>query len=128
MCNEASTRVGFKGSVAEMIKDIYGGPCDALSKGVKYDEGKVRYDLIAPECELLLAKVLTEGLKKYPAHNWQKEEDLNNSYYSALRRHLEAWRMGEDADPDSGLPHLAHAYACMHFLLWQAINESGVIE
>ena len=98
-----------------------------MSEGIKYDEGKVRYDLVMPECELLLAEVLTRGLDKYPAHNWQLVDDGENRYYSALRRHLEAWRMGELVDRESGLLHLAHAYACLHFLLWKAIEDNEVV-
>jgi hypothetical protein len=86
--------------------------------GTKYDAGKPRYDLIMPECELELAKILTTGAEKYADDNWKHVPDPERRYYSALRRHLEADRMGEAVDPDSGELHLAHAYACLHFLLW----------
>lgn len=38
-------------------------------------------------------------------------------YYDACRRHLGAWFEGEERDPDSGLPHLAHALACLAILV-----------
>jgi len=91
--------------------------------GTKYDTGKPRYDLIDPDVELQLAKILTTGAIKYADDNWKKVPDSGRRYYSALRRHLEAWRMGESIDPDSGELHLSHAYACLHFLIWFELQK-----
>jgi len=82
---------------------------------IKFDDDKVRYDLIPPEWELALAKVLTHGAKKYKPNNWQHGEV--DRYYAALRRHLAAWRQGEINDPDSGMPHLWHVFTNVGFLL-----------
>jgi hypothetical protein len=76
----------------------------------KYDAGKLRYELITPEMEEALAEVLTYGAKKYSANSWQKVEPFEDRYYGALRRHLQEWRKGEIIDPESGLPHLNHAF------------------
>ena len=35
----------------------------------------------------------------------------------ACLRHINLHRRGEEVDPESGLPHLAHAVACLMFLL-----------
>jgi hypothetical protein len=38
-------------------------------------------------------------------------------YIDAVRRHLTAWFEGEELDPDSGVPHLAHALACIAIIV-----------
>lgn len=93
-------------------------PPKAEEKGVKYSEGKLRFDLVDPEFEEQLVKVLTYGAGKYAPDNWKKVEDPVNEYYAALRRHLNAWRKGEKTDGESGLPHLAHVAANVMFLLF----------
>jgi len=87
--------------------------------GAKFDQGKLRHDLVLPEFEDALAEVLTFGAQKYAAHSWKNVPDLEVRYYSALRRHMNAWRAGEWLDEESGLPHLAHA-ACNIYFLFQA--------
>ncbi len=78
--------------------------------GKKFDEGKLRFDLIPPEAEEALARVLTMGAAKYGDRNW--EEGIKFSrLYAAMRRHLNSHRTGEVLDPESGLPHLDHALA-----------------
>ncbi len=42
---------------------------------------------------------------------------LASTYYSALQRHINAWMEGENLDPDSGVPHLGHALACLAILV-----------
>lgn len=54
------------------------------------------------------AKVFGHGGEKYAPYNWRKGYDWSLSY-DAMQRHLNAFWYGEDRDPDSGLPHLAHA-------------------
>lgn len=91
--------------------------------GKKNDAGKARYDLVLPEFEDAVAKVLTFGAEEYGANNWQKVEDRENRYYAALRRHIAAWRKGEELDEESGLPHLAHAACNIMFLMYKGDEE-----
>lgn len=85
----------------------------------KDDKGKARYDLVLPEFEEGVAEVLTFGADKYEENSWQKIDDRENRYYAALRRHIAAWRKGEELDPESGLPHLAHAACNIMFLMYK---------
>ena len=87
---------------------------------MKNDQGKLRYDLTKPYAVSMLVAVLTHGAAKYDDDNWLKvlkEPGGPGRYYAAMMRHVEAWRAGQDIDEDSGLPHLAHAMACVMFLL-----------
>lgn len=83
-------------------------------KGVKYDDNKLRYDLVSVQAQRALVAGLTYGAIKYAPGNWRNVEP--ERYYAALMRHLEAARSGEFFDEESGLPHLALASCCMHFL------------
>jgi hypothetical protein len=84
--------------------------------GKKNDDGKPRYDLFPPTAEQAIVEVLTYGANKYDDNNWRKVENAEGRYYAAARRHLNAWRQGEEAD-ESGLSHLAHAACSLVFLL-----------
>lgn len=90
--------------------------------GVKYDQGKPRMDLLVPEADELTAQVLAFGASKYGPHNWM-EGIAHSRLHAALRRHLGSWSKGEDRDPESGLPHLAHARCCLDFLIWMSIHR-----
>ena len=85
--------------------------------GVKYDTEKLRYDLIPPAATQALAVVLTYGARKYAPGGWRSVPDAVPRYTAALMRHLEAWRAGEERDPESGLPHLAHVLCNSAFLV-----------
>ena len=89
-------------------------------KPKKYDQEKLRMDLIPASSFIALAEVLTYGAKKYGANSWQGLPDFENRYYGALLRHLIAWREGELNDAESGLPHLWHAIANIAFLIERA--------
>ena len=85
-------------------------------EGIKFDQGKPRYDLIPPEIEEALAKVLTFGAAKYGDRNWELGMDWGRAY-AALRRHMGAWWGGENNDPETGMPHTWHAACCIAFLV-----------
>lgn len=87
--------------------------------GTKYDQDKLRYDLLPVEPIKQIVGVLTLGAKKYEDNNWQKVEPYRNRYYSACLRHIEAWRIGEIKDPETKIHHLAHAVCCLLFILWK---------
>lgn len=94
-----------------------------MNQEAKHDKGKPKYHLIEPEVTEQLAKVLTFGADKYGTYSWKKIDDPNNRYYSAFMRHIEADRMGEDYDEESGLLHLSHALCNLHFLLFNKIKN-----
>ena len=85
-------------------------------RGVKFDQGKDRYDLVPPEIEEAIAKVLTFGASKYGDRNWEKGMNWGRAY-AALRRHMGAWWGGEKNDPETGMPHTWHAAGCIAFLV-----------
>lgn len=93
--------------------------------GVKYDQGKPRMDLLVPEADELTAQVLAFGAGKYGQYNWM-EGIAYSRLHAALRRHLGSWSKGEDRDPESGLPHLAHARCCLDFLIWMSIHRKDL--
>jgi hypothetical protein len=88
-----------------------------MSTGIKYDSDKVRLDLWPVRAYLAIGQVITLGAKKYSPRNWQGLENFDDRFYSALQRHLTSWRLGEKNDPETGLPHLAHAGCNLVFLL-----------
>ena len=85
------------------------------TQGRKNDEQKLRYDLLSPVALKSLVKILNYGCKKYGDRNWEKGIKWSR-LFGAMMRH--AWAMwdGEDIDKDSGLPHIDHIQACVHFL------------
>lgn len=87
-----------------------------MSEAPKYDGGKPRVDLVAPDFILAIADVLRFGAAKYKAWSWANGKEWSRDY-GAILRHLMAWYAGEDTDPESGLSHLAHAATDLMFLL-----------
>lgn len=85
--------------------------------GLKFDDDKARMDLIPPHAEQMLAMVLTFGAKKYAPDNWRLVENPEQRYVAAAMRHINTYRSGELLDPETGLPHLAHAMCCLAFLI-----------
>jgi hypothetical protein len=85
--------------------------------GRKDDTGKLPFELVPPEALELIVAVLGHGARKYTPDNWKRVPDGRRRYFGALMRHAWAYARGEAKDPESGLPHLAHAGACILFLL-----------
>lgn len=83
---------------------------------MKFDGDKLRYDLLPPQPLEDLVAVLTFGARKYKPDNWRECQDMGR-YVGALFRHIEKHRKGEMLDPETGLPHLAHAMCNLVFLL-----------
>lgn len=84
--------------------------------GLKFDADKPRMDLLDPYAMEQLSRVLGFGATKYAAHNWRKGLAKSRLIGAALR-HLFAYLGGQDADPETGLSHVAHAMCCCMFLL-----------
>lgn len=83
--------------------------------GLRYNQGKLRYDLVEPRAFEDFVQVLTDGANKYFDRNW--ESGLSwSSVLASLKRHIAAIEKGEDYDPESGRLHIAHAACNVHFL------------
>lgn len=91
---------------------------EATDAGVKHDSDKPRFSLLPLKQVWDIVAVLEFGAKKYTPCGWQKVPDAENRYFDAAMRHLCAWRSGEKRDPETNLPHLAHAACCLLFLMW----------
>lgn len=85
--------------------------------GLKFDQDKLPYHLLDRTALDEVAKVLAYGAQKYSAENWRGGIEYSR-LIGATQRHMMAVSDGEDFDPESGLPHAAHAMCSMMFLLW----------
>jgi hypothetical protein len=114
----------LKGSLAEYVKNdvdetgTYGYV--EPGGGMKFDEDKLRMELIDPYFIEEVAEVLSYGAEKYDENSWQLLEDAERRYKGALLRHLYAYLRGELDDDESGLKHLQHAATNIMFLLYFA--------
>jgi uncharacterized HAD superfamily protein len=84
-------------------------------EGLRFDNNKVRMDLLPAGAIHELAKVLTFGARKYAPHNWMKGMAWSR-VIGPLKRHLSAIERGEDYDPETGLLHAAHIMCNAAFL------------
>lgn len=78
---------------------------------------KPQLHLIPPAANLYEAIVMKLGADKYGPYNWREKKVRYTVYISAALRHLAAALDGEEMDPESGVPHIAHVRACMGILL-----------
>lgn len=79
--------------------------------------GKVPMHLWPETATILGAMALLDGALKYGRSNYRAIGVRASIYFDASKRHLNAWFEGEDLDPDSGLPHLAHVLATVAILI-----------
>lgn len=89
--------------------------------GKKFDDGKLRYDLIPPKALDQVVKALTHGANKYGDNNWVNVEDFR--YDAAHGRHYAAWKLGEKYDAESKAHHLAAAVCNLMFLLEKELEK-----
>jgi len=86
-----------------------------MDKGLRHNEGKLRYDLVPEFAQQEYVEVLTAGAKKYSDNNW-KEGMRWSKVIASLKRHLAAIERGEDNDSETGLLHSAHVMCNAAFL------------
>lgn len=84
---------------------------------------QARLGSLDPKALLAVAMVAGFGELKYSRLNYLNGYDWSLSF-DALIRHLLAFWSGEDNDPESGLPHLAHA--AWHCLCLLAFMQHGL--
>lgn len=84
--------------------------------GTKHDSGKPDLSLVPRVLIEAVAQALQFGEGKYGRYNYLKGFD-SHRLIAACLRHLIAYQDGENLDPESNLPHLSHAVACLAMLM-----------
>lgn len=92
--------------------------------GAKDNRGKSRVDLIPHAPLVEIGRVLDYGTRKYKPNNWRLGLPWSDTMASLLR-HLYAFQEGEDIDPETNFPHLAHAGCQLLFLLEYYLSHTG---
>lgn len=92
----------------------------------RFNDGKLRVDLIEPGFIMAIAQVLTYGANKYSANNWKTGTGLTDEQIDgSLERHFWATKSGEIYDKESGLPHLYHVGCNLMFKIWKFQKTHG---
>lgn len=86
---------------------VLGSNTITAPKGLRYDAGKLRLDLIPPEWIEALGAVLTAGAAKYADRNWELGMKWSKCH-GPMMRHIVKWLKGERDDPETKCRHLAH--------------------
>lgn len=88
---------------------------NAKGSGARFNEGKPDFSMI-PLCTMEdEIRVWMYGAKKYAKNNWMKGMDWDVPF-ACMMRHMAAWQRGEENDPETGLPHIAHAMCNLRML------------
>lgn len=94
-------------------------PVTGGEKGVKLEQ----YAFLPVQPLREVARVYGYGARKYSERNWERGYPFSWSY-SALQRHLNAFWGGESIDPESNLPHLAHAvFHCLALMEFERTHK-----
>lgn len=96
-----------------------------VTGGVKDNRGKPRLDLIPTKPLMAMGEVLDFGTRKYKPHNWRLGLKWGDTLASA-QRHILAFLDGEDLDPETGKPHLAHALCQVTFATEYYLTGTGI--
>jgi 5'(3')-deoxyribonucleotidase len=86
-----------------------------MGSGLRFNEGKPRFDLVQADAHRDMVKVLTAGANKYADRNWEKGMNWT-TVIASMKRHIAAIEAGEDYDQETGLLHAAHVQCNAHFL------------
>lgn len=102
----------------------YTGKVDGAGVKSVMTSPKTPLDLIPPQFLEGLAEVLKHGATKYAPGNWMRGMAWETTL-GGVQRHIQAFRRGEEIDPESGLPHLYHAACGIMFTAWYAHGPSA---
>jgi hypothetical protein len=127
MPQDGSPYMGWLGREAPGISA--GARLGALSNNPKDAIGRTKtpMHLIPPTALVEMARVMGLGAEKYGPYNWRDASVAATVYLAAGQRHIVAFLDGENADPESGASHLAHAAACMSILI-DAFATGNVVD
>lgn len=85
------------------------------SGGLRFNSGKLRYDLVPAFAQEEYVKVLTKGSEKYAERNWEAGMAWSK-VMASMKRHIAAIEQGVDYDEETGCLHSAHVMCNAAFL------------
>lgn len=89
--------------------------------------GKLRLELIESAMTHPVARVMAHGADKYGVRNWRTNPIYARTYIGAMRRHIDEWEDGIDADHDSGEHPLAHVASDVQVVL-DALKHGTLVD
>jgi hypothetical protein len=78
---------------------------------------KVPLWLLSPIAKAEWAQAQFVGQVKYGSWNWRVAGVRASTYLSAIERHLDAYKSGEDRDPTDGTSHFGNIMACAAIMI-----------
>lgn len=96
-----------------------------LNDGLRFNEGKRRFDLIPPDAMAALADLFTIGARKYAERNWERGMAYSK-VIASLDRHWNDFKAGIDRDPETGCLHITHVVWNAMALLTFKLRGIGV--
>ena len=121
------TRMNYRRTLAQIAFDELSARSSTLgaSGDPKGEAGAAKpgLDNISLAAQYYEGAVMKQGADTYGAYNWCEHPMKASTYYNAILRHLNAWWQGEDLDPKSGFPHMAHIRASAGILIDQQETE-----
>src|ERR1700674_2432912 len=100
----------------EISRNIGDVNSSAKGSGARYNSGKPDFSVIPLSTMESEARVWEKGAEKYKAWNWAKGMPWSVPFASMMR-HLSAFQRGENIDPETGEPHMAHVMCNARMLL-----------
>lgn len=91
-------------------------------KGQRFNEGKLRWDLVDFKALEPMVRGLMYGAKKYSPHQWKLGLDPQ-SIMASLFRHATAIMNGEIIDEESGVEHIG-LLAC-NMMFWSHFHQKS---
>lgn len=105
-----------------MFDSVQDSGCKPTNPKDQISVEKIPFSLIPSNVLAEVALAFLEGSLKYGSYNWRVAGVRASVYLDAESRHKEAFKNGEDIDPDSGLNHIAKAIACLIILRDSMLN------
>lgn len=93
-------------------------------QAMRFDDNKLRFDLIPTEGLIELARVYSVGALKYADNNWRNGMKFTRCIAS-LERHWNLWKLGQAVDPETGSHHLAQVCWNAMTLLVYCLTKTG---
>ena len=84
-------------------------------QGDRFNEGKLKWNLVSWSALAPMVRVLMFGAEKYDDHNWKGGLKYTEVCESLLR-HVHAFIEGEDDDKESRISHVGHILCNAMFL------------